>query len=348
MEDRLIQVCLREGSKPKRYILPADLEAEIGQWVVVLDEEEEDCGTVAGRPIPLPVEWEGIELPSVLEASTDAEVEKAQRLREEREPDAIRLAYEKVRERELDLKLVRARYYHRSNKMKLHFTAENRVDFRELVKDLAGVFHARIEMRQIGVRDAAGMVGGYGACGEELCCARFLDGFAPITIRMAKDQHLALNPGKISGCCGRLLCCLRYEHETYAEAKKRFPKMGISVRHLEQEAKVAGVNILKETVSLLADGQLAEIPLEEFKLQNPEWQNASKAKSPESSETTEPTAPTDEGVDEEALSALEDTVVRMQSKAEGENGEDDETSDSTTKPRRRRRRKRKSPDTTTT
>ena len=348
MEDRLVQVCLREGSKPKRYILPADLEAEIGEWVVVLDEEEEDCGTIVSKPIPLPVEWEGIELPPVLEASTQAEVEKAQRLREEREPDAIRLAYEKVRERELDLKLVRARYYHRSNKMKLHFTAENRVDFRELVKDLASVFHARIEMRQIGVRDAAGMVGGYGACGEELCCARFLDGFAPITIRMAKDQHLALNPGKISGCCGRLLCCLRYEHETYAEAKKRFPKTGLSVRHLEQNAKVTGVNILKETVSLLAEGHFTEIPLEEFRKQNPEWQSVSRVRSPESSETTEPVVSTEEGVDEEALSALEDTVVRMRSKADDENGEDNDTADSTTKTRRRRNRKRKSPDTTKT
>lgn len=344
MEDRLVQVCLREGSKPKRYMLPAELEVEIGQWVVVLDEEEEDCGTIASTPIPLPVEWEGIELPSVLEVSTDAEIEKAQRLRKEREPDAIKLAYEKVRERELDLKLVRARYYHRPNKMKLHFTAENRVDFRELVKDLASVFHARIEMRQIGVRDAAGMVGGYGACGEELCCARFLDGFAPITIRMAKDQHLALNPGKISGCCGRLLCCLRYEHETYAEAKKRFPKMGLSIRNQEQTAKVTGVNILKDTVSLLTDGQVTEIPLEEFKEQNPEWQSASRTRSSESTETT--TSTTNAAANEDALSALEDTVVRMRPKSGGEKPEGDDTTSTTTKSRRRRRRRRKKPDST--
>jgi len=339
MEEKLVQVRLREGRKPKRYLLPDHLDAEPGQWVVVPDEEEEDCGVVATDPVPLPAEWEGSGIPRVLEVPSQQEIEKARRLRKEREPDAIRLAYEKVRDRNLELKLVQARYYHRSNKMKIHFTAENRVDFRELVKDLASVFHARIEMRQIGVRDAAGMVGGYGVCGEELCCTRFLEEFAPITIRMAKDQYLALNPGKISGCCGRLLCCLRYEHETYAEAKKSFPRLGSTSGLGGQPARVTGVNVLKGTVNLSTEGHVAEVSLEEFKRQNEDWRHVSISKSNGAAVSEDTGDLAQEEVDEEALSMLEDTVVRKQSSEEGAKTPEGPTEESSSKRRRKRRRR---------
>jgi len=306
--------------------------------VVVSDEEEEDCGVVTSPPIPLPVEWEGFELPSVLETPDDDEIERAQRLRSEKEPNAIKKAYQKVRHHELDIKLVRARYYHRSNKMKFHFSAENRVDFRELVRDLASLFHARIEMRQIGVRDSAAMIGGYGACGEELCCTRFLQGFDPITIRMAKDQNLALNPGKISGCCGRLLCCLKYEHDTYAEAKKVFPKNGTMTRYGELEAKVSGINILKRTVNLATEGHVIEVPLDDFKKAHEDWRNAGRPGRIRKTSGREETQPANgSGVATETATAPDSgEQKKTQEVAEATGGEG--------KRRRRRRRSRKKTD----
>ncbi len=270
----MVQVRLREGYKPKRYLLSGEHQVEVGDWVVVPVEEEEDFGTVAVRPMPLTSEWEEVELPRVLGLPAAEEVQKVLDLRREREPSAIRIAYEKVRDHNLDIKLVSAFYYHRANKMKFYFSSENRVDFRDLVKDLAHLFHARIELRQIGVRDAAGMVGGYGLCGQELCCSRFLKGFDPITIKMAKDQNLALNPSKISGCCGRLLCCLKYEHHNYTEAQKVFPRIGSAGRWGDRHHKVVSFNLIKETVGLQAENQVLEIPLSEFKRQNPEWKSA--------------------------------------------------------------------------
>jgi cell fate regulator YaaT (PSP1 superfamily) len=305
MEEQLLRVRLRENKKSKRYLYTLDRELSPGDWVIVPDEEEEDLGVVTRKPIPLPVEWEDVELPQVLDFPAEEEIEKARKLREEREPEAIKKAYEKVREHNLDMKLIQARYYHRSNKMKFHFSAENRVDFRELVRDLATLFHARIEMRQIGVRDAAGMVGGYGPCGQELCCSRFLTGFDPITIRMAKDQNLALNPSKISGCCGRLLCCLKYEHETYVEARRYFPKNGTPARLGELPARVSGFNILKSTVTLVAEGQMAEIPLEDFKRDNRDWRGpagAGPVVKPAPAAVAEP----EPEADEEQLVSLED------------------------------------------
>lgn len=319
---------LRDGAKPKRYTLSDEFEVGIGDWVVVTDEEEEDCAVLTSRPIPLPVEWEDIELPRIVEIPDDTEIEKTRRTRSEREPEAIKKAYERVRTRDLDMKLVQARYFQRSNKMKFHFTAENRIDFRELVKDLASIFHARIEMRQIGVRDAAGVVGGYGICGQELCCSRFLTGFDPITIRMAKDQNLALNPSKISGCCGRLLCCLKYEHETYAEAKRHYPRNGTSATWDNRQGRVNGINILKETVSLALESQVIEIPLEQFKRENPSWRHPSSGK-PAVEEQLEET------VDEASLESLEDTQIAIDPSESG--GE--ETSGSTGRRRRRRRRR---------
>ncbi|MCA9411994.1 MAG: hypothetical protein KC944_12345 [Candidatus Omnitrophica bacterium] len=343
MEDRLVQVRLREGKKPQRFLLPDEFDVEVGNWVVVQDEEDEDLGTVTAKPIPLPLEWEDVELPEVVGVPDVEEVEKTVQVRTEREPDAIKIAYGKVREREMDIKLVQARYYQRSNKMKFHFTSENRVDFRELVKDLAHEFHARIEMRQIGVRDAAGIAGGYGLCGQELCCSRFLKGFDPITIRMAKDQYLALNPSKISGCCGRLLCCLKYEHETYVDAKKRFPKLGASTRYEEKQGKVTGVNIIKETVTLLAESNIFEISLEEFKQNHPAWRGPAKASQPGPS----PTQPDDSETEteEEVLIEGAETEKVQGSLTELEEKDKSEVasgrSESSGKSRRRRRRRRK-------
>jgi len=340
MEDRLVQVRLREGRKPQRYFLPDEYDVSIGDWVVVQDEEEEDLGTVTSNPIPMPLEWEDIELPEVTGTPSQEEIEKTLKLRSEREPWAIKQAYAKVRERELDIKLVQAHYYQRSNKMKFFFTSENRIDFRELVKDLAHEFHARIEMRQIGVRDAAGVVGGFGLCGQELCCSRFLKGFDPITIRMAKDQFLALNPSKISGCCGRLLCCLKYEHDTYVEAKKRFPKLGAPIRYEEKQGKVSAINIIKETVTLLAESNMYEISLEEYKNLNPSWRGPVKqavaGKADREVEAVEEILPSAE---EEILEPLDNNLETLEAKDRSET--ETARAEGSGRPKRRRRRRRK-------
>lgn len=338
MSDCMIQVHLREGYKPKRFILSEEFQVKPGDWVVVPVEEEEDFGTVTSRPIPVPTEWEEVDIPHVLGIPPAEEVQKVLDLRKEREPSAIRIAYEKVREHNLDIKLVSAFYYHRANKMKFYFSSENRVDFRDLVKDLAHLFHARIELRQIGVRDAAGMVGGYGLCGQELCCGRFLKGFDPITIKMAKDQNLALNPSKISGCCGRLLCCLKYEHHNYTEAQKVFPRIGAAGKWGDRHHKVVSFNLIKETVGLQAENQVLEIPLSEFKQQNPEWRSAprySQLMSPQQQAPVQEPAELDV---EETLSPLSEEDIL--SHGEDSQGSSEEGSREPSRRSRRNRRNR--------
>lgn len=156
----------------------------------------------------------------------------------------------KIGEHKLAMKLVRAEYSFDKGKLIFYFTAEGRVDFRELVKDLAKIFRTRIELRQIGVRDEARIFGGYGCCGRELCCARFLKEFDPVTIKMAKEQHLPLNPPKISGLCGRLMCCLSYEHRTYKDCIKDLPREGERITTPEGKGKVVNVNILNMKVTV--------------------------------------------------------------------------------------------------
>ena len=195
------------------------LHLKINDDVVV----ETDRGVNMGQVVVPP---ETAILPdSVPEASVKKVLRKArdddfEKLKEncDREIEVARVCHEKIESYRLKMKLVRAEFMHDGNRVIFYFTAENRVDFRELVKDLAHTLHVRVEMRQIGIRDAAGMLGGVGICGRELCCSAFLSTFAPVTVKMAKEQNLALNPMKISGICGRLMCCLGYEYENYSKA----------------------------------------------------------------------------------------------------------------------------------
>ena len=184
---------------------------------------ETDRGVNMGRVVVPP---ETMELPAgvppesvkrVLRKARDDDFEKLKE-NNRRELDAAKICHEKIESCKLKMKLVRSEFMHDGNRVIFYFTAENRVDFRELVKDLAHTLHVRVEMRQIGIRDAAGMLGGVGICGRELCCAAFLSTFDPVTVKMAKEQNLALNPMKISGICGRLMCCLGYEYENYRKA----------------------------------------------------------------------------------------------------------------------------------
>jgi cell fate regulator YaaT (PSP1 superfamily) len=172
------------------------------------------------------------------------------------EEEGFRFCLERIKARNLNMKLVNVEFFFDRSKAVFYFTSEKRVDFRELVKDLAGRFKTRIEMRQIGVRDEAKMIGGMGACGREFCCVRFLNTFDLVSVKMAKEQNLALNPTKISGACGRLMCCLSYEYDTYCELRKGLPKVGKRVPTNQGEAKVIRQNVMNRTVTVeLDDGQ---------------------------------------------------------------------------------------------
>ncbi|KHE67167.1 stage 0 sporulation family protein, partial [Halobacillus sp. BBL2006] len=164
--------------------------------------------------------------------------------------EAYRICEKKIREHKLDMNLVDVEYTFDRNKVIFYFTADGRVDFRTLVKDLASVFKTRIELRQIGVRDEAKMLGGIGPCGRMLCCSTFLGDFEPVSIKMAKDQNLSLNPAKISGLCGRLMCCLKYENDDYEIAKKELPDLGDSIATSFGKGKVVGLNMLERMVQI--------------------------------------------------------------------------------------------------
>ena len=169
------------------------------------------------------------------------------------EKQVYAFCYERVKERSLPMCLVSVERLYDGSKIMVYFTADGRVDFRELVKDLVQKFHTRVEMRQIGVRHQAKMFGGLGTCGRHLCCSSFLSEFAPVSIRMAKEQNLSLNPSKISGMCGRLMCCLTYEYAYYAKAKKDIPKVGKKVVTTLGEGKVIRQNVLKKTLTVVLD-----------------------------------------------------------------------------------------------
>jgi cell fate regulator YaaT (PSP1 superfamily) len=180
--------------------------------------------------------------------------------------EAHEICTKKIFEHQLDMKLVDVEYTFDRNKIIFYFTADGRVDFRELVKDLASIFRTRIELRQIGVRDEAKMLGGIGPCGRMLCCSTFLGDFEPVSIKMAKDQNLSLNPTKISCLCGRLMCCLKYENDEYEQAKEALPDIGETVKTPYGIGKVTGLNILERIlqIELKGQGRVIEYTMEEF------------------------------------------------------------------------------------
>ena len=180
--------------------------------------------------------------------------------------DAMSVCINKINSHQLEMNLVDVEYTFDRNKVIFYFTAEGRIDFRELVKDLAARFKTRIELRQIGVRDEAKMLGGIGPCGRMLCCSTFLGDFEPVSIKMAKDQNLSLNPSKISGLCGRLMCCLKYENDTYEDAKRNLPDVGERVVTQEGAGRVIGLNILEKIIriELEENSHIAEFSFDEI------------------------------------------------------------------------------------
>lgn len=204
------------------------------------------------------------QLKSVLRIATEEDIDRHFK-NKDKEKDAFNICLKKIQEHGLTMKLIDVEYTFDNNKVIFYFTADGRVDFRELVKDLATIFKTRIELRQIGVRDEAKMLGGLGPCGRPMCCSSFLGDFASVSIKMAKEQNLSLNPTKISGICGRLMCCLNYEQSTYEDIRKRMPKVGSIVKTSEGTGEVFSNNIVKESVKVKLKKGEEEI-LEEFKI----------------------------------------------------------------------------------
>ena len=258
-ESNVNVVTIKFRPSGKQYHFNAQgLSLRPGDRVIVETDRGRAMGTVVLPPKELRP-GEGEDLKSILRLATEDDLAMASQ-NTAREEEAFRFCKRRIEERKMEMKLVKAEYLFDGSKIIFYFTADGRVDFRELVKDLAHYYHTRIEMRQIGVRDEAKMTGGIGICGRELCCCTFLTEFAPVSVKMAKEQGLALNPNKISGQCGRLLCCLAYEFETYCEMKKALPKCGRKVQLEGQSAEVLDKNVLSQTVTVkLEDGKKVEL-----------------------------------------------------------------------------------------
>ena len=203
----------------------------------------------------------------VLRIATKDDIKKHKE-NKEKEKSAFEICLNKISEHGLNMKLIDVEYTFDNNKVIFYFTAEGRVDFRDLVKDLATIFKTRIELRQIGVRDEAKMLGGLGPCGRPLCCSTFLGDFASVSIKMAKEQNLSLNPTKISGICGRLMCCLNYEQSTYEDIRKRLPKVGSLVETERGKGEVVSNNLLKEKVAVKFKISKNEDVVEDFRIDN--------------------------------------------------------------------------------
>ena len=255
-------------------IVEADRGEDLGRVTAagaVAERKCAGCSTGCAAPVP--------EM-RLLRRAESAEVDRAVSLRAD-EPRVRRVAREKVIQHGLKMKVSDAEWQLDRNKLTIYFTAERRVDFRELVRDLARTFRTRIELKQIGVRDEAALLGGVGRCGRELCCSTWLRELKPVSLQLAKDQRLSLNPAQISGCCGRLMCCLTYEHEAYVAARKRFPREGKTLRTSAGREKVVSIDIWRERVMLKdEEGNRRTVELEALKSEVAEADENAPAESP--------------------------------------------------------------------
>ena len=251
------------------YFDPLDYDLETAMHVIVETARGVEMGTVLIPPKEVDDDKVVQPLKPVIRIATDDD-EKVIEKNKEKEAEAYVICKEKIAKHGLDMKLVAAEYTFDNNKLLFYFTADGRIDFRELVKDLASVFRTRIELRQIGVRDETKMLGGIGICGRELCCGSYLTDFVPVSIKMAKEQNLSLNPTKISGVCGRLMCCLKNEQETYEYLNSRLPSVGDSViTPTGMHGEVSGVNVLRQLVKVVVDNgeekELQEYAVDDLK-----------------------------------------------------------------------------------
>ena len=246
MQYEVVGVQFKQVGK-KYFFDPNGFELKKGDYVLVETVRGMEFGTVVIAPKLVGEEDVFLPLKPVMRIATEEDIEKHRQNKAD-EAYAIEACEQLIVKNKLDMQLLGCEYTFDRTKLIFYFTAEGRVDFRQLVKDLAYTFRLRIELRQIGVRDAAKMIGGLGPCGRVLCCTSFLGEFATVTIKMAKNQQLSLNPSKISGVCGKLLCCLKYENETYVELMKRVPDVGNRVLTELGEGRVRSINMISETL----------------------------------------------------------------------------------------------------
>ena len=246
------------------YFNPNGLQIEKGTAVIVETVRGLEFGYVSLANKEVAEENLQNPLKNVIRVATDEDCKKNEE-NKKKEKEAFEICVKKAQEHKLNMKFIEAEYTFDNSKVIFYFSADGRIDFRELVKDLAAIFKTRIELRQIGVRDEAKMIGGLGHCGREFCCHKFLNDFQPVSIKMAKDQSLSLNPTKISGFCGRLMCCLAYEQCGYEEKIKRVPKVGSIVSTPMGDGTVVSSNILKEEIKVKLNDKNDDVDLETFK-----------------------------------------------------------------------------------
>ncbi len=251
------------------YFDPGEFVLNAGSKAIVETARGIECGEVVIGNKEIPDEEVVAPLKKVIRKATEEDIEHVKE-NQNKEIEAFEICNRKIREHNLEMKLIDVEYTFDNNKVLFYFTADGRIDFRELVKDLAAIFKTRIELRQIGVRDESKMMGGIGICGRVLCCNSFLGEFHPVSIKMAKEQGLSLNPTKISGACGRLMCCLKYEQEAYEEILQRVPKEEAIVETPEGQGVVISVSLLKELVKVKLDKgnetDLKVYPISEIKV----------------------------------------------------------------------------------
>ncbi|MCQ2594060.1 MAG: hypothetical protein MJ196_02245 [Treponemataceae bacterium] len=260
-----------EYSSEGLYVTVADnTKLEAGDYVIVPTRYGKDLALVMGKT-NCPIGIKPDDVVYIDRKANEADIEKARDLRQ-KEESAFKIFQEKVAAHHLEMKLIATHYLFEEPKVLFFFSAENRVDFRELVKDLVSVFKMRIELRQIGVRDESRITGGLGICGRPYCCHAVSDRLRPVSIRMAKDQNLSLNSMKISGQCGRLLCCLSYEHEWYNEARQTLPNEGIKLHYDDTNFRVIEVNPLTTMIKMIGDdGRILEMPVSRMKNIDGRW-----------------------------------------------------------------------------
>ena len=238
---------------------PGNLEINKNDNVIVETTMGEEIGIVIVPKREIQEEKMATPLKKVIRVANKNDLDSLEKYKK-KEPEALRICKEKIKKYKLDMNLIDVEYKFDGSKILFYFTADGRIDFRELVKDLASVFRTRIELRQIGVRDEVKRIGGNGVCGRELCCCTFLNNFETVSIKMAKEQNIALNPSKISGNCGRLMCCLKYEQEVYEEKLKKLPNIGAIVKTPDGKGEVEGLETLKEIVKVkIKDGEIFKI-----------------------------------------------------------------------------------------
>jgi cell fate regulator YaaT (PSP1 superfamily) len=260
MAYNMIGVKLREAGEARNFAVSISLNLNIGDYVIVEQEMGCEYGIITSEAQPCAEEELKKSAPfRVIRKATPGDMHQIER-NKTKVKELLDICDKKIEEHKLPMKLVDAEYSFDRTKVMFYFTADTRVDFRSLVKDLAAIFKARIELRQIGVRDEAKLLGGFGPCGETLCCAKFLKNFQPVTIKMAKEQNLSLNPAKISGLCGRLMCCLSYEYDAYRSLMAGLPHQGDKVKTKEGAGTVISVNAIKRMVVVeLEDGRQIEV-----------------------------------------------------------------------------------------